>query len=302
MNSLQNPGLCVDVSITDSGCTIDPISAQDVPDLFSFIGQNLAILWKDWPKNMEASSLNNGQFSLRGICPYPDCARPSVFIQLAATSAGITMGTNRPRLAAIMQCQGCQHYILAIVDHMNGQSVGHRYLEHYPIGAPNQAIATEIPVHIAEDFKEALRCMFVNAYNATAEMCRRAMEATCLDLGAPPNKVLEKMIDWLEAQRIITPYLKEAAHKVRLGGNRGAHPPATPVAPVATPAASTIALATPVPAIVTVTVSPVERIEKEHAEAIVEFTREFFHHVYVGPKLLGKYDFSKPKTTPPSTP
>jgi len=37
--------------------------------------------------------------------------------------------------------------------------------------------------------------------------------------------------------------------------------------------------------------TPVEKIEKEHAEAIIAFTREFFHHVYVGPKLLGKYDF-----------
>jgi len=55
-------------------------------------------------------------------------------------------------------------------------------------------------------------------------MCRRALEASCLDLGAPKDNVLEKMIDSLEANRKITPYLKEAAHKVRLGGNRGAHP------------------------------------------------------------------------------
>ena len=132
-----------------------------------------------------------------------------------------------------------------------------------------------------------------------ADLCRGSLEASCLNLGAPKDKVLEKMIDWLEAQRMITPYLKEAAHKIRLGGNRGAHPPATPVAPTATPL---IAPTAPLPPIAAGTSSPVERIEKEHAEAIVEFTREFFHHVYVGPKLLGKYDFSKPKATTPSTP
>jgi hypothetical protein len=104
------------------------------------------------------------------------------------------------------------------------------------------------------------------------------------------------MIDWLESQRKITPYLKEAAHKVRLGGNRGAHPPATPVAQAQT---TLIAPTAPLPPVAAVAPSPVERIEKEHAEAMVEFTREFFHHVYVGPKLVGKYDFSKPKATTP---
>jgi hypothetical protein len=112
-------------------------------------------------------------------------------------------------------------------------------------------------------------------------MCRRALEASCLDLGAPKNKVLEKMIDWLEDKRIITPYLKDAAHNIRLGGNRGAHPPED--GPTAADTASPVED------------GPVEKIEKEHAEAIIGFTREFFHHVYVGPKLLGKYDFSKPK-------
>lgn len=29
--------------------------------------------------------------------------------------------------------------------------------------------------------------------------------------------------------------------------------------------------------------SLVEKIEKEHAQAIVEFNRKFFHHVYVSP-------------------
>jgi hypothetical protein len=37
-----------------------------------------------------------------------------------------------------------------------------RYVEHYPMGAPNQDVPEEIPTHIAEDFKEALRCMWVH--------------------------------------------------------------------------------------------------------------------------------------------
>jgi hypothetical protein len=248
---------------------------------------------------MEAVALDsNGSFSFRGTCPYPECNRASIFLRIQSSPAGIRNqgNTQMSQVVAVLQCQGCRKYILGIAEYVQGY-LSCQYLEHYPIGSPDETVAMEVPDHIREDFKEALRCLWVKAYNATAEMCRRAMEATCLDLGAPSNLVLEKMIDWLEAQRIITPYLKDAAHKVRLGGNRGAHPPATPVAPRATAAAPVIESAAPVPATVTVTISPVERIEKEHADAIVEFTREFFHHVYVGPKLVGKYDFTKPKAT-----
>ena len=270
--------------------------------MFGFIGQNLAILWKDWPRDMEAVGLDsNGNFSFRGTCPYPGCNRASVFLKINASSAGVSWTNNRgqqmSRIVAVLQCQGCQKYILGLVDYTQG-SLAYHYLEHYPLGSADETVAEEIPEHIKEDFKEALRCLWVNAYNATAEMCRRAMEASCLDLGAPHDKVLEKMIDWLEVQRIITPYLRDAAHKVRLGGNRGAHPPATPVAPVP---ASLAAPATPAPPTATATTATVEKIEKEHAEAIVGFSREFFHHVYVGPKLVGKYDFTKPKATAPPT-
>ncbi len=177
-----------------------------------------------------------------------------------------------------MRCQGCFEYILGIV--LWNQYIGKfEYETHYPLGKPNDAVAKEIPEHIQPDFREALRCLFVDAYNATAEMCRRAIEASCLDLGAPKKSVLQDMIDWLADQRIITPLLQQAAHKVRLGGNRGAHPPqdgASPAAPKPKDA-------------------PIETIEEDHALAIVEFTRHFFEHVYVIPKQLDKYDFSKPK-------
>ena len=109
-----------------------------------------------------------------------------------------------------------------------------------------------------------------------------AVEASCLNLGAPDKGVLEDKIDWLEAQRKITPFLKDVAHKIRLGGNRAAHP--------GTPSTSMQASSGVAAPIVSTSL-----ITKEHAEAIIQFTREFFHHVYVVPKQLDKYDFSKPQ-------
>lgn len=248
--------------------------ATSLRSLLRAANESALFLWKEWPRQMQVNLINlqARQFSLGGICPH--CGRDSAFL----LSTNVYAVANIEWIAG-MQCQGCMKFILGIVRYFNGQLV---YAEHYPVGTPDDSVDSEIPEHIQPDFKEALRCLWVNAYNATAEMCRRAVEASCIDLGAPKKKVLDDMIDWLEAQRKITPFLKDVAHKIRLGGNRGAHPEGldTTTAPVA-PAADD---------------APVTKIEKDHAEAIVKFTREFFHHVYVVPKQLEKYDFSKPKT------
>jgi hypothetical protein len=143
------------------------------------------------------------------------------------------------------------------------------YVEHYPLDKPNDDVASEIPEHIRADFKEALRCRWVDACNATTEMCRRAVQASCIQLGAPANNQLDKQIDWLSANGIITNPLKEMAHRIRLGGNLGAHPPEDPDDPTEI------------------------LIGSEYADAVLEFTRDFFQHVYVTPERLKKYTFKK---------
>jgi hypothetical protein len=245
------------------------------PSAWDLMRLTAAYLWKEWPKDMEVASSNaqQRQITLRGTCPHPICKKTSAF--LLVTNLYVS---HTAEWVGALQCQACLKYILVLArqeQHLLS------YVNHYPIGSPDDEVAPEIPEHIQRDFKEALRCMFVNAYNATAEMCRRALEASCIERGAPPNKVLEIMIDSLEEKRIITPFLRDVAHKIRLGGNRGAHPPADG------PEAQNVEL------------EPVVLIEKEHAEAIIKFTREFYHHVYVVPAELAKYDFSKTKTTKP---
>jgi hypothetical protein len=144
------------------------------------------------------------------------------------------------------------------------------YIAHYPLGKPKEDVAAEIPEHIAADFKEALRCRWVDAYNATAEMCRRALQASCIEQEAPKKPLIEQ-IEWLLAQGKITKHLCDMAHKIRLGGNAGAHPPHDPEEPE-------------------IIIGP------EYADAVVEFMRDYFQYVYVNPKQLEKYNFSKKKT------
>jgi hypothetical protein len=255
---------------------MNPTIERDVPDFVFLLQATARFLWKRWPMDIELAHFDESRFVFRGTCPH--CGHKTNFPTI--TNYHMEMRSSMAhRIIAAARCIGCREYILAIVktdDNRNSGNYGTWIYEaHYPLGKPQEELPDGIPDGIAGDFKEALRCQFVEAYSATAEMCRRAIEASCLDLGAPYNEVLEDMIDWLEEKRIITPILKEVAHKVRLGGNRGAHP-----WKVGQPVAK------PIPVIV---------IEKEHAEAIVNFSVHFLQHVYVIPNQLPKFDFNKPK-------
>lgn len=70
-------------------------------------------------------------------------------------------------------------------------------------------------------------------------MARRAIQGACFDKGAPDKKLVDQ-IDWLEDQRLITPQMKEVAHRIRLGGNAGAHPDKDGLKDVGEPDAQTL--------------------------------------------------------------
>lgn len=240
------------------------IVQEDDPTLAGLLSETALFLWKDWPKDMEAVYHDDGNFALRGVCPH--CSRDSVFTIATGTGREQLDPDGDPQLLrtiAGMRCQGCRKYILGIVRMRHGKSEC-IYEAHYPLGKPNDTIAEGIPNEIADDFKEALRCRWVDASNATVEMCRRALESSCLQLGAESKLTLEKMIDWVHSQGKITTPLRDMAHKIRLGGDRGAHPSERKMAP-------------------------------EDADAVIEFTREYFDHVYVMPTRMAKFDFSRPK-------
>ena len=200
-------------------------------------------------------------FSMSGTCPH--CTKPTVFIKVAGPHEQ-TSPVNS--LWAVMQCQGCTNYILGATRKDNA-SQRYYYLAHYPLGKPNDDAPPEIPDNIRADFREALRCRFIEAHNATVEMCRRAVQASCIDLKAPADKRLFEQIDLLAAEGKITTPLKEMAHRVRLGGNLGAHPPEDPDD------------------------ATVIVIGATYADAVIEFTRDFFQHVYVMPERLKKFTF-----------
>jgi hypothetical protein len=254
----------------------------NIGDLWELLGRWLSVLWKDWPMSMTCTTFSYAgkAFSFTGDCPH--CRSRSAFLTVSSTVETKPETLPVSGLAAILQCQGCKRFILGIVGRYQGGSGSafqneYTYTIHYPVGFPDDKAAEEIPAGIKENFQEALRCLWVNSYNATAEMCRRAVEGSCIQLGAPRSKKkLEDKIDWLAEKGTITPFMAQVAHKITLGGNRGAHFPNLANVSEGEWVSSDEGV-----------------IGKEQAEAIIKFTRELFHHVYVVPRELEKYDFSK---------
>jgi hypothetical protein len=94
-----------------------------------------------------------------------------------------------------------------------------------------------------------------------------------LDKKADAKKKLVKQIDELAERGLITEPLRQFAHEVRLEGNDGAHPDPDGLSDVT---------------------------EKD-ADDIIEFTREYMHHVYVMPAMLAKRKSPAPTPAVPAT-
>jgi hypothetical protein len=200
--------------------------------------------------------LQFNQIGASGPCPH--CAVTSLFkpiascVQRSQQNASITV-------VSATQCESCKQFAL-VIGQSQGLNQASRLIAFYPLGKPRDAVDPSVPKPIADDFAEALRCQHIQAYRACVVMCRRAIQSSALHLGANGGRLIDQ-IDDLSKNGIITAPLKEFAHEIRLTGNDGAHPDK----------------------------DGLEDVAQKDGEAIIEFTREYLHHVYVMPaKLAGR--------------
>lgn len=144
---------------------------------------------------------------------------------------------------AVYRCAICSGPLFV---HVSGTSLA--IVEIYPSSVPN--ISSEIPSPIREILIEAISCFGVLAWNATATMCRRAIQETVIKLGGS-GKDLYNQIEDLEIKRIITTDLRDWAHEIRTIGKHGAHADV-----------------------------PID-VTKSDAEDALDFTQEFLNYTYV---------------------
>jgi hypothetical protein len=138
----------------------------------------------------------------------------------------------------------------------------------YPLGMADEQVEADVPPEIAGDFREALRCEWIKAFKACVVMCGRAVQASVIALGGEGN-TLVLQIDDLAKKGVITEPLRRFAHAVRLTRNVGAHPDK----------------------------DGLKDVQPKDAADMIEFTREFLHHVYVMPaKLRARFPELQPQT------
>ncbi len=191
------------------------------------------------------------QVGASGKCPH--CGAISFFQPIG----GAHFDQNNTRICNAAQCQACKHFVLVVGRRASGtQEFGLEAF--YPLGRPNDQVDPAVPETIAADFREALRCRFVDAFKAAVAMCRRAIQTSCHERGADKKKKLVDQIDELTQRGFITQSLKDMAHEVRLEGNLGAHPDK----------------------------DGLEDVGCQDADDIIEFTRQYVEHVYVMPAKL----------------
>lgn len=223
-----------------------------------------------WPYNGRVQIVNfpnqaYNQIGASGECPH--CTQKSYFRPVGGAHVEPIGHTGTSKMVNAAQCEACKGFIL--VEGLRPHNEPARLLNVFPLGKPNENVDAEVSPPVADDFKEALRCEWIKAYKACVVMCRRAVQSSVIELGAKDGKLIDQ-IDELFKKGKITEALKDFAHEVRLTGNDGAHPGKDGLADV----------------------SP------KDASDIIEFTREYLHHVYVMPAKLKARKPSVAASTP----
>lgn len=132
-------------------------------------------------------------------------------------------------------CSACNSPVAVVVSSGGGSNPGNyngnilhhnspfRLVEIYP-RAPALEIPANIPDPVAKAYSQAEYSRMNGQYDAAAAMYRTAMERGLKDL-SPGIAAwqLQKRIDQMAAQGMITAELKDWAHELRLDGNNAVH-------------------------------------------------------------------------------
>ncbi|MGA9365797.1 MAG: DUF4145 domain-containing protein [Bacteroidota bacterium] len=81
-----------------------------------------------------------------------------------------------------------------------------------------------VPKEVRKEIEEALDCLSVNAFNGFAAVCRRAVQALCVNLGTEATTRVEKQIEEMVEVTGLGTEWRELAIQIMLSGHDGSHP------------------------------------------------------------------------------
>ena len=116
--------------------------------------------------------------------------------------------------------------VFAVYENLND-----RIVERYPIPSfEADWMDKAIPLGIRQDYSEAKRCNYVEAFKGAVGLFRRVVEAAACDKLGPltkstggKTKKLYDLIDTMHSENLITEDIRKSAHEIRLFGNYGVH-------------------------------------------------------------------------------
>lgn len=125
-------------------------------------------------------------------------------------------------LVKLSSCLRCKNPFLSEIDY---SYIEEHYWESsnvqlYP-NTENEAIKN-CPRIVINPYQEALKCHRAHAYEACVIMCRKGIEAICMDKGELNGNLANKLLG-LKNKQILDETLYSWANELRLIGNDGAH-------------------------------------------------------------------------------
>lgn len=132
-------------------------------------------------------------------------------------------GTGQTRIFGGWSCSVCGRPITGEAGQDNVQGDVPIEGRYYPVADRRPTWPASAPEDVRKDATAAHRCYAIGEWRASATMARRAIQGACIDKGAPDRKLADQ-IDWLADEQVITEQMKKVAHRLRTGGNAGAHP------------------------------------------------------------------------------
>lgn len=152
------------------------------------------------------------------ICPH--CHAHSAFTIIAVKEPFRGDATMRH---GALQCNNsdCKKIVGGLVVTSNNGGATGELSEWWPKHIGGKAFP-DIPEHIASTADEAHRCLSIGAHRGAVALARAVVEATAKDHGIDKG-MLEKKIEAMAKQGVISGAMKDAADEIRFAGNEVAH-------------------------------------------------------------------------------
>lgn len=165
---------------------------------------------------------------VRIIFPCPNCRAKCQFKIVWQPSDAVLNRIHGHITRYVLQCTACSDFIF-----LRTRKVSESHPEYSTVSEqfppPGITPHPSIPADVAVDLRDASLCLSIGAWNATAAMCRRALQSCAKDKKANPKDRLFDQLKELNDKAIIPEPVYNMAEAIRNKGNIGAHPGEDPI-------------------------------------------------------------------------